>query len=478
MLVRDPGAEPEEAAAALHRLYEWQVPSLQHGAALVEDIGPERARAIVEAALRGDPTSAAVALAADLELAEGDPSAAADRLLRARDLVDHPYLRLRLARARERQGNIVEAARELRDALELDPGVQEAQLVRGELLARLAAWEAHLPFDCPCGSGRAYRACCEEAARRLLAEFRDREPLEALREPVDAFVEGRRELRNFLGDSLREWVEDVGLNPDSVDEESPRLVRLAIERAWTTAVDGAERTILTDFAGDGRTSPEQAEVASGWNRWRAWGLWQVDELGEPGVLLTEYMTGSRVYAHLAPEQRKGLRRWSALLGCFGPVHGVWRSGWTLVEVTPAHARALAVRVLRFTERVGRQGSVRDQPVADWAQHVYRELDERRWLPDRAERAPLGMAKTARNLVSVMLPSLVAEARRSTQAPPAPVGAPDDPVDVLDGLTLREAAAREDYADRLEVLLRELEHGEALAGQQPEVSELRHELGVP
>jgi hypothetical protein len=478
MLVRDPGAEPEEAAAALHRLYEWQVPTLRHGAALVEDIGPERTRAIVEAALVGEPTSAAVALAADLALAEGDPGAAADRVLEARALVDHPYLWLRLARAREQQGRVVEATRELGDALERDPGVQEAQLLRGELVARLAAWEAHQPFDCPCGSGLAYRACCEEGARRLLAGFRDRGLLQDLCVRVDAFVERTPELRDFLGDSLREWVQDVGLNPESVDDESRRLVRLAAERAWTTPIDGGERTILADFASDGQTSPEQAEVASEWNRWKAWSLWQVDELGEPGVLLTEYLTGVPVYAHLAPEQRRGLQRWSVLLGCFGPVRGVWRSGWTLVEVAPATARALGGRVVRFAERVGRQGNGRHQTVADWAQHVGRELDACRWLPDRAERAPRGIARTARNAVSVMLPSLVAEARRSPQAAPAPGGAPDEPVGVLDDLSLREAAAREDYADRLEVFLRELEHGQAGVGQEPAVADLRRELGVP
>src|SRR5205085_8824209 len=56
--VRDPQIAPEEAAAALHRLFEWQLPSPEHGAALVKDIGPARAQAIVDVALRAAPTPA------------------------------------------------------------------------------------------------------------------------------------------------------------------------------------------------------------------------------------------------------------------------------------------------------------------------------------------------------------------------------------------------------------------------------------
>jgi hypothetical protein len=591
-LVRDPGVEPEQAAGALQRLFELQLPSPEHGAALVEDVGPERARALVDAALRGEPAAAVLALAADLALAGGDPGAAAEHVLRAQGLADHPYLRLRLARSRERQGRVVEAVQTLREGLERDPGLQEGQLLRGELLARLAAWEAGPSDACPCGSGRAYDACCREAAGRLLAEFRDREQLQALGQAVETFVAQKRKLKRFVADSLKGWGRDVGLDPDHADdEESARLVRLAIERAWTTPMDDGERTILSEFAADAQTPAELAELASEWGSWKAWGLWQVDELGEPGVLLTEYVTGTRVYAQISPEQREGLQRWSVLLGCFGPVHGIWRSGSSLLQVSPEHARALAWRVLWFAERVGRKAGAPNRPVADWARRVCRELEERRWLPDRAERPPRGIAETARQMVSVMLPSLAAESRRLQQAAPNPsstddeppvliearlavpdadaarralvfhpdfeaggesltwwgdemseatdgprrwsrgriswVGgelvvevhsrgslerltalltelgqparvveerptgaqeepgwlreegvAPDEPISVLDGHTLREAAALEGYAERVEVFLRELEHRQAAAGQEPAAAELRRELGVP
>src|SRR5438445_401028 len=83
----------EAATAALDRLFEWQLPSPEHGAALVEDVGHDRAKAILKVALRRrKPTPAAVALAADLALAEGNPGRAVDGLLKARDLADHPYL--------------------------------------------------------------------------------------------------------------------------------------------------------------------------------------------------------------------------------------------------------------------------------------------------------------------------------------------------------------------------------------------------
>src|SRR5207302_53738 len=161
-----------------------------------------------------------------------------------------------------------------------------------------------------------------------------------------------------------------------------------------------------------------------------------------------------------------------LLGGLGPVQDVWRPGSSLVEVTPAHASTLARRVLRFAEWVGEQGASRNQPVADWARHVCDELDQRRWLPDRAERVPRGIGRAVRNLVGVMLPDLVAEARQPAPTPPEPISASDEPVSALDDLTMREAAAREEYADRLEVFLRELEHH-----QVPTVIDVRRELGL-
>src|SRR5207302_11205487 len=123
-LVRDPETPPVEAAAALGRLFEDQLPSPEQGAALIEDIGLERTRTILEVALAGEPTAAARAFAADLALADGDPGAAEDHALRAQGLVDHPYLRLRLARSTELQGRVVDAVEVLREVLERDPGLQ------------------------------------------------------------------------------------------------------------------------------------------------------------------------------------------------------------------------------------------------------------------------------------------------------------------------------------------------------------------
>jgi hypothetical protein len=195
----------------------------------------------------------------------------------------------------------------------------------------------------------------------------------------------------------------------------------------------------------------------------------VDELADPGVLLTEYLTGARLYAHLTDDQREGLRRWSVLLGCFSSLGGIWRSGSGFLHLSPAEARLVASRALWFVERIGREAGARNRPVVDWARWVRQELAEGRWLPDRAPRTPTGIAETTRNVISVFLPQLVAEARRLGRAGPRPTDTDRDPL--IDGLTLREAATRDGYAERLEVVLRELEHRQGAAG------ELRRELGL-
>jgi hypothetical protein len=430
-LLRDPGVPAEDAAAAFDRLFAWHLPSRDIGEALVESVGPERARAIVEVALRGEPSPAALALAADAALAVGDAGVAAAHVVRARELVDDPDLGLRLAIAREVQGRVADALQELRDALAADPGLQSGQLLRGELLRRVVAWDVQPPGDCPCGSGQPYGACCRDAVARLLAEFRDREPLYTLRQAVEVFIDGRPELRRHMGDSLREWEEEDALDLAGAGEEGHGLARIAVDRALTAPIDDDEGSILTEFSDDPQVPSEQADRAAEWAYWARWGLWQVDDVAEPGVLLTEYLTSARLYVHLAPEQREGLRRWSVLVGCFSPMDGVWRSGSGFLRVSPAEAQALARRVLWFVERIGRKTGDRSRLLVEWARQVEREVEEGGWLPDRAPRAPKGFAETTRNVVSVVLPQLVAEARRLGRAQPRLTNTEGDPLELIE-----------------------------------------------
>jgi hypothetical protein len=248
----------------------------------------------------------------------------------------------------------------------------------------------------------------------LLAEFRDREPLYSLELALDALVERMPELRRHVEDSLREWVDEGAVDPNWAAEEARGLVRIALDRAWTAPTDDDDDddgTVLTELADDAQTPPEQAARAAEWGSSARWGLWQVDELADPGVLLTEYLTGARLYAHLTDDQREGLRRWSVLLGCFSSLGGIWRSGSGFLHLSPAEARLVASRALWFVERIGREAGARNRPVVDWARWVRQELAEGRWLPDRAPRTPTGIAETTRNVISVFLPQLVAEARR-------------------------------------------------------------------
>jgi hypothetical protein len=430
-LLRDPDVPAEVAAAAFDRLFAWHLPSRHVGESLVASIGPERARAIVQVALRGEPSPAALAFAADVALAAGDAGVAAAHVVRARALADEPDLGLRLAIARVGQGRVVDALRELRDALADDPGLERGQLLRGELLQRVVAWDVHPPGDCPCGSGQPYGACCRDAVSGILAEFRDREPLYALRQAVEAFIEGRPELRHHMGDSLREWEEDV-LDLAGAGEDGHGLARIAVDRALTAPIDDDEGSILTEFSDDPQVPSPQAEMAAEWAHWAWWGLWQVDDIaGEPGVLLTEYLTGVRLYAHLAPEQREGIRRWSVLVGCFSPANGIWRSGSGFLRVSPAEARALARHVLGFVERIGRKAGARNRPVVEWARQREREVEDGGWLPDRAPRAAKAFAETTRNVVGVILPQLVDEARRLGRARPRLTNTDGDPLELIE-----------------------------------------------
>ena len=429
-LLRDPDVPAEVAAAAFDRLFAWRVLSRDIGGALVESIGPERARAIVQVALRGEPSPGALALAADIALAVGDAGVAAAHVVRARALADDPELGLRLAIARVGQGRVVDALRELRDALAADPGLESGQLLRGELLRQVVAWDVDPPGDCPCGSGQQYGPCCRDAVASILAEFRDREPLYALRQAVDVFVDGRPDLRRSMADSLREWEEEA-LDLAGAGEEGHGLDRIAVDRALTAPVDDDDGSILTEFSDDPQVPSEQADRAAEWAHWARWGLWQVDDVGEPGVLLTEYLTGARLYAHVAPEQREGIRRWSVLVGCFSSANGIWRSGSSFVRVSPADARALARQVLWFVERIGRETGARNRPLVEWARRREREVEEGGWLPDRAPGAAKAIAETTRNVVSVMLPQLVAEARRLGRTRPRLTNTDGDPLELIE-----------------------------------------------
>jgi hypothetical protein len=63
--------------------------------------------------------------------------------------------------------------------------------------------------------------------------------------------------------------------------------------------------------------------------------------------------------------------------------------------------------------------------------VEREVEEGGWLPDRAPRAPKGFAETTRNVVSVVLPQLVAEARRLGRAQPSLTNTDGDPLELIE-----------------------------------------------
>src|SRR5215471_956726 len=377
MRLADPAVPVEEAAATFATLFAATLPSARLGPALVERIGLDRARAIVDVGLREEPSAALLALAADVALVSGDADAAAAHAMRAREVVDDPQLGMRVAIARERQGRVVDALRELRDVLRGDPGLASGQLLRGELLRLAAAWEA-TPGD---------------AAADLLAEFRDRGPLDALASAVEDLLARRPELRRRVDHLLGEC-------PASGD--APGIAR---DRAWTMAVDD-EATVLTELADDPEVPPDVARRAAEWAECATWGLWHVDELAEPDAVVTELLTGARLSVHLARDQRDGLQPGSVLMGCLGAVDGVWRSWGGFVWVSPEVATGAARGVVWFIEQICRQQGAFHGPMADWVRRVGREIERCDWPPEPVLPAPQVIVGTISSTVATIMPELV------------------------------------------------------------------------
>jgi hypothetical protein len=433
-LAQDPATPAEAAAAALGRVFEHYPPAPEVTEELLGGAGSERARAVAEAALQAGPSLVALTLGADVAIAAGDLGGAEDHLVRLGEAGDHPFVSMRMARVLAARGRVVDAVERLNQALAEEPGRTRAQLFRGELLASLAAWEAEPPDGCPCASGRPYAACCGEAGSRLLAEFRDRQPLSELRRAVLAFVAQRPRLYRAVHASLDEWIE-AGTMPRAEVEEGSALVHLALERAFVTPLDGEQEVaVLHRFADDDEAPPQLASWASDWGASVTFGLWQVGELGEPGVALTDYLTGQRVYASLAAEQREGLRPWMVLLGCVGHLDGVWRTGPAFCEMSPAEARTLALPLARFVERMAAQTSALAAlmgPAAEWATRMREELGRGSWLPDRVPPAPPLIARAFQPGVQRLLPRLVGQFWRMKESPAGLANTDGDPLEFIE-----------------------------------------------
>jgi hypothetical protein len=307
-------------------------------------------------------------------------------------------------------------------------------------------------------------------------------------------VERRPPIAEGVAGWIEEWVE-AGTMELLEDGDWSRVgpghpheptLQLAAEWSWLNALDDDDRCALDEFADDPGTAPELARRARECGEWTTWGPWQVDEVRRESLLLSHYLTGVRVAAEVAPEQRVRLPRWSVLLGYFSPVDGIWRSGTAFDVASPAEARWLG---RRFLSNLG-LWLPRNQPgsrlVLEWADDLARELESASWLPDRAQEAPTGIARIIHIVAFRAFPDLFAELLRSRREDgregPAREDVPlhsllDEAAGALDGLTPREAAASEGHRERLEVFLRDLEYRQAASGTDAVTAPLRQELNL-
>ena len=278
---------------------------------------------------------------------------------------------------------------------------------------------------CPCGSGLRYARCCRENDHASLARFMDRTVFDELRARIDNHSM-RPELDDLVGDAAMNWFGD---DPADVDGDEAELM-LFTEWSWAAPrpddEDDDRDCILGHFADDPDVPDEWRKRADQWLEEGRYGLWQVgDTTPAPGITLLDILTGSRIYAAFPSEQLAALAPWSVLLGNVVPVDGIWRSGGTLVPLSPSEADVVAREVQDMAAVVLEGLGAPRGAIAEM-------LDE---LPDRAigvemESAPPFSDLTATlfsRVVSVALPKLFSDINARRATPPRLVNKDDEPI---------------------------------------------------
>jgi tetratricopeptide (TPR) repeat protein len=377
--ILNPATTPAKAALLLREQYGDRPLEPSIALAIVARGDLARARAVAGAALALEPGPMALSLAADVALIEGRPDEAEGHATRALRLSDEPELHLRLAIARADQGRIADGIEVLDRVLVENPGFEELQLARGELLERLAGLDVK-----------------EDADRRALERFRDRGSLLALQDAVASFSRSSpdREERFAAGlahwieagavstDELRDWTERVAADPRAREAS---LIRLIGEWSWLAAPGDDEQCLLEAFGADPATPADLARRADDLLGLALWGLWEVGRpSGSPGVQLTELLSGARVYAEMPPELLEGVPRWSVLIGYVAPVEGVLRAGSGFFTARPMEGREIAHELL--DSLLEELPEVDSDPAAsellEWADRTHDDLDLLR-LPGEA-----------------------------------------------------------------------------------------------
>ena len=315
-----------------------------------------RVAEVAAAAVRLAPANRrALAFAAQAALLEGDQDRALSFLNRALSSGEADEgLRQTHAAVLLASGRIAEAIREVDFLCLGDPEGFGPQSLRAEaltLMQRRVTGPAGVA--CSCGSGRPYVACCREAEADALRRFGDRADLDALVATVLAYLP---DLDGFLPFAAEPWdrayrswhgegyvfssseillrdlraAGTVGPPPDETEPEGPNALFTVLELlARLPEVRGGSGDLIDAWAGG----------------WAMLGVWQVtpDQRG-PGTMVTDLLTGLRVYADLGAGTREELGQWSVFVGMIVSFDGLWRALPGFVALSPSEADILVARV--------------------------------------------------------------------------------------------------------------------------------------
>jgi hypothetical protein len=483
----------------------------------VDEIGGavelERAREIADAALRLDPGLAALSLAADVAISDNDFATAGAYAARALELREHPELRMRLAMGKNAQLRIAEAVEVLDPVLVDNPTHVETQDVRAQALEVVAALDEDPPDDCPCRSGRPFAACCGPVGRRVLQRFRDRRPLQELRDHVYRRAASEPRLRAALDEVLDQWTRSGVLPDGGIDWERPlsgansdeerRLWALLVEQAWMMPTVDEKESVLEFLSASPTTPPDAVRRARDWMSTVGWGLWLTTRrAGSPGMELVDYLTGVGLYVDIPPEL-EGLPRWSVLFGTVGAVDGVCRCGAALpMSLWEGHL-VTAGFVLMGADIAARQGGP-GKRTARWLRGVSKQSGPIR-MPDLVDPPPDFVPSEVAALLGALAPHVVGlhqgvqrefpdlfdtqPAFREVVGPLVPGAVEDGTVDewfeswpdrgleIFDGLTPREVSGDEGLSALVETFTRLIEHYADRRGVELDTADLRRKLGL-
>jgi hypothetical protein len=359
-VLEHPGVLIEQAVARARAIMDSRAPAEEAAEEILDVFGdgvapfsilggiharsPERARAIAEAALALSPgTEAALGLAVAVAEADDDPGRALALMHGRVGRSSHPMMRAALGRALNAEGRIAEAAEVLEPLCLEHPGFAEAEEERGyAVIAAHVRVETDGTWPCPCGSGRAYAACCGPRERAVVERFLDRSSFDRFRARLFAYSMRPA----FEPMRARAWFEWFGEEPPPSPEEPPDgEARTMIERAClvvpTSGEPGVGDSILERFATDLANARADRRRAEDWARCAQYGLWRVTgEAEPPGVHLEDLLTGAAHYVAVAVEQRDALETGGVVLGLVVPFDGVWRTGSALFPMTLQEADRL------------------------------------------------------------------------------------------------------------------------------------------